>query len=177
LVCDYKNRNYIRRLYHSSEKSKGIKNKLKNILIKLLKQGTAPERLALCIVLGIDIGLIPLIGVTTALCALLAVVLRLNMPLIQLVNYAVFPLQIVLIVPFFKLGELFFNRSYIPFSAKELVGMFREDWWGTFADFWMADLMAILAWLIVMTPLSFVMYYITLKIIRGIARARKIRNV
>lgn len=69
-----------------------------------LRQGISPRRLALTLALGFAIGCIPLVGIPTAVCALVAVLLRLNLPAIQAANYAVMPLQVMLIVPFVRLG-------------------------------------------------------------------------
>jgi uncharacterized protein (DUF2062 family) len=69
-----------------------------------LDQGTSPRRLALTLALGFAIGCFPVVGIPTALCALLALALRLNLPAIQAANYLVMPLQLVLIVPFVRLG-------------------------------------------------------------------------
>ncbi len=76
-----------------------------------LRQGMTPRRLALTLALGFAIGCIPVIGVPTVLCATLALLLRLNQPAIQAANYAAMPLQIILIVPFMKLGKWMFAFS------------------------------------------------------------------
>ncbi len=54
--------------------------------IKLLRQGVSPEKIALTISLGIILGVTPVLGSTVLLCTLAAIVLRLNLPAIQLVN-------------------------------------------------------------------------------------------
>jgi uncharacterized protein (DUF2062 family) len=64
----------------------------------------SPRRLALTLSLGFAIGCIPVVGVPTLLCAGLALALRLNLPAIQAANYLVMPLQLMLIVPFVRLG-------------------------------------------------------------------------
>lgn len=69
-----------------------------------LRQGISPRRLALTLALGFAIGCIPVVGIPTLVCAALALALRLNLPAIQAANYAVMPLQFVLIVPFVRLG-------------------------------------------------------------------------
>ncbi len=70
-----------------------------------LQQGVSPGRLALTIALGFVIGCIPLIGLPTALCAVVALAFRLNQPVIQVANYAAMPFQVALIVPFVRLGS------------------------------------------------------------------------
>ena len=73
-----------------------------------MRQGISPRRLALTLALGFAIGCIPIIGVPTALCLLVALGLRLNMPAIQAANYAAMPAQILLIIPFVRLGAWMF---------------------------------------------------------------------
>lgn len=69
-----------------------------------VRQGISPSRLAFTLALGFAIGCIPVVGIPTAICALLALSLRLNLPAIQAANYAVMPLQLFLIVPLTRLG-------------------------------------------------------------------------
>jgi uncharacterized protein (DUF2062 family) len=69
-----------------------------------LVQGISPRRLAFTLSVGFVLGCIPVIGIPTALCVLVALVLRLNQPAIQAANYAAMPFQVALIVPFVRLG-------------------------------------------------------------------------
>lgn len=69
-----------------------------------LRQGISPRRLAFTLALGFAVGCIPVVGIPTLLCAALALALRLNLPAIQAANYAVMPLQLLLIVPFVRFG-------------------------------------------------------------------------
>ena len=83
-----------------------------------LSQGISPERLALTLALGFAIGCLPMIGIPTALCLLLALGLRLNLPAIQAANYAAMPLQVALIFPFLRLGQWMFSfGSHGAFNA------------------------------------------------------------
>lgn len=69
-----------------------------------LRQGISPRRLALTLALGFVVGCIPVVGLPTAICALIALAFRLNQPAIQAANYAAMPFQVALILPFMKLG-------------------------------------------------------------------------
>jgi len=84
-------------------------NSFKATAAQWLRQGTSPQRLALTLALGFAIGCIPVVGVPTALCAGLALALRLNLPAIQAANYAAMPLQLALIFPFVRLGRWMFS--------------------------------------------------------------------
>lgn len=73
-----------------------------------LRQGISPQRLALTLALGFAIGCFPVVGVPTALCAVLALSLKLNLPAIQAANCMAAPLQVALMLPFVRLGGWLF---------------------------------------------------------------------
>jgi uncharacterized protein (DUF2062 family) len=85
-----------------------------------LRMGISPQRLALTLALGFAIGCLPLVGIPTALCLVVAVALRLNVPAIQAANYAAMPLQLFLVLPFVKLGGKLFASGPQPVLGKSL---------------------------------------------------------
>jgi uncharacterized protein (DUF2062 family) len=66
--------------------------RIREKMIGFLKQGITPRDLSLAVALGIMLGTFPVIGSTTLLCIAASVVLRLNLPAIQSVNWLVSPL-------------------------------------------------------------------------------------
>src|SRR5437868_2134446 len=95
------------------------------LILAQLRQGITPEKIALTIALGTALGIFPILGSSTVLCAITAIRLRLNQPIIQLVNYLVYPLQLVLLLPFYRSGESLFRQPHVPiFSVSELVERF-----------------------------------------------------
>ena len=115
-----------------------------------LRQGISPRRLALTLALGFAIGCIPVVGIPTALCAMLALTLRLNLPAIQVANYAAMPLQVALIVPFVRLGGRMFRFGQQPELAAGtlLHGSGLKLLWASGS---MAE-QAMLAWLVMAVP-------------------------
>ncbi|TGL58964.1 DUF2062 domain-containing protein [Leptospira sarikeiensis] len=85
--------------------------KAKERVLEELKTGTSPQKIALSLALGASIGIFPLIGTTMALCALLGFILRLNPVSIQVANYAAYPFQVFLIIPFLKLGAYISDKE------------------------------------------------------------------
>lgn len=77
-----------------------------------LRMGMSPRRLALTLALGFVLGCLPMVGLPTALCLLAAMALRLNLPAIQAANYAAMPAQIMLILPFMKMGRWMFSTGH-----------------------------------------------------------------
>ncbi len=83
-----------------------------------LRQGISPRRLALALALGFALGCIPIVGLPTALCAMIALAFRLNQPLIQAANYAAMPFQLALIIPLARLGA-----KLIPLTTNPAINL------------------------------------------------------
>lgn len=126
-----------------------IPNSLQSAAAVWLRQGISPRRLALTLALGFAIGCIPVVGLPTLVCAALALTLRLNLPAIQAANYAVMPLQLILIVPFVRLGEWLFASGRDRALAATLLQHAPLTLALHFAG---VALHALLAWLLVAGP-------------------------
>lgn len=137
-----------------------LKEKILQPIINLLKEGVGPEALALAVSLGIVVGVIPLLGSTTIICILLAYGLRLNMPALQLVSYLMFPLQLILFIPFFHAGTYFFEPLEFPASVSQISAMMSHDVWGTVQLFWVANLQALLVWILMAIPTFLILNFI-----------------
>lgn len=61
-------------------------------VIKLLKQGMTPEKLAFTVAIGAVLAVFPVLGSTTILCTLAAMVLGLNLPVIQVGRHVNIPI-------------------------------------------------------------------------------------
>ena len=140
--------------------------RLINPLVNFLIQGITPEKLSLAVTFGIILGIFPVIGTTTILCTAVALYLRLNIAAIQMINYFVYPLQLIFFIPFIRLGEFIFSQPPIPFSVTQIMEMIESDTLGTMRDLWLANLLGVAAWLLLSIPLSAIIYYITLRIFR-----------
>jgi uncharacterized protein (DUF2062 family) len=116
-------------------------------IVNQLKQGITPEKIALTIALGILISIFPIFGATTILCALAAFFLRLNQPIIQIINYLAYPLQIVLLIPFYRAGEHMLRLTPTPFNIPFLIERFRADAGLFFKDFGLIAAGGVLVWL------------------------------
>jgi uncharacterized protein (DUF2062 family) len=115
-------------------------------ILELLKQGVTPEKIALSIALGAALGVFPVIGSTTVLCAIAAIVLRLNLPAIQIVNYFLYPAQIALLVPFFRLGEKLFRAPRFPVSVAQIHTLFQASTRNAVTLLWTTTWHAIVVW-------------------------------
>ena len=78
-----------------------IQNKIILPLVTFLKQGVEPSRLSLVLASDSAIEAFPALGIATIACTGVAALYRLNLPAIQLANYLVFSMQIILFPLFF----------------------------------------------------------------------------
>ena len=121
-------------------------------LLDWLRSGLAPRQLAFTLALGFAIGCIPLLGVTTGICALLALALRLNMPAIQAANWLAMPFQVLLLIPFLRLGQWLFTNSSLVFNRGQILSQIQAAPWR--AAMQMGGLLGhgLLAWLLIAIP-------------------------
>lgn len=152
---------------NSSSRPRFFQRRVVAPLAAFLKQGTTPEKLALCVAIGMVIGVFPVLGLTTLLCALVALVLRLNQPAIQLVNYLMYPVQLALIIPLLKAGDsMFSGRGASILSASMLATAVRNNPVQAIASFWNSTLFAILLWVILAPFIAAPAYLIALSVFR-----------
>ncbi len=143
-----------------------IKNKVIQPFIDFLKMGISPEKLALSLALGATIGIIPVLGVTTILCAGLAVVFRINPVSIQMVNYLVYPLQLVLFIPLLSFGQSLTSGPEVPQTIGEIITVFKSDWLMGLKLFGLANLWALLIWALLSLPLGLTLYLVFRNVFR-----------
>jgi uncharacterized protein (DUF2062 family) len=139
-----------------------IKRRLLDPITTLLVQGITPEKIALSLALGAVLAVFPVLGSTTLLCAAAAVLLRLNLPAIQLVNWLMYPMQLALVVPFMRAGAHLFRTSPLPFSVVQMLTMFQHDWLNTLKLLWVSALQAITVWMLC-APIVAALLYCTLR--------------
>ncbi len=141
-------------------------------VLDLLKQGITPEKIALCAALGISIAIFPVLGSTTLLCTLAAFIFKVNLPLIQLVNYLAYPLQLLLILPFIRAGEFLFRETPITLSVPQMLQMIRQDILGTIRSLWIVTLHAMAVWLFIGPLITVILTLILTPVIRKLGVKR-----
>ncbi|HEY2822473.1 MAG TPA: DUF2062 domain-containing protein [Candidatus Acidoferrum sp.] len=147
-----------------------LQRRLVRPVIDLLRQGVTPEQIALSIVFGVMLGVFPVLGATTALCAIAALAFRLNLPAIQLVNYFVYPLQIALLIPFFRLGEKLFRAPHLPLSVPQIYAMIHASMTGAVRALWITTWHAIIVWSLLASVAGIVLYLLLIPVLRRVSR-------
>ncbi len=142
-------------------------------ILAQLRQGITPEKIALTAALGAVIAVFPILGSTTLLCGLVAWGLRLNQPIMQLVNYLCYPLQFVLLLPFYRAGE-WFGAPHVSLSIPEMLARFQAGPMEFIAEFGLVALGGIAAWLLVAPIAVAAIHFSLLPILRRAAlRSRR----
>ena len=140
-------------------------------VLDLLSQGTSPEKIALSISFGLVLGVFPSLGWTTLLCFLAAVIFRLNLPAVQLVNFFVYPLQLVMLIPFIRAGEFLFHGGRLSLSVNQILAMIKTDVWHAIHVLWIATVHAVAVWTL-LAPLAICLLFVILSpILRRLALA------
>jgi uncharacterized protein (DUF2062 family) len=149
----------------------GVIRRIVTPFVNLLRQGITPEKVALTIAIGLALGVTPVIGSTTLLCTIAAIVLRLNLPAIQLVNGLVYPLQLALIIPFVRGGAWMFGDRVLPgLTVGRMFELIRADLWHAIALLWTATMHALAAWLLCSGIAAAVVYAAALPALRKVWR-------
>jgi uncharacterized protein (DUF2062 family) len=86
-----------------------------------LTQGITPEKIALTLAVGSACALFPILGTTTLLCLVVGIALRLNQPLIQLVNALCSVPHILSVYGLIRFGDLIFGVHQQRFTVSEFV--------------------------------------------------------
>jgi uncharacterized protein (DUF2062 family) len=137
---------------------KWLHRRILDPLLSLLRQGISPDRLALCVAIGVVVGNIPILGISTILCAAIALAFRLNLPAIQIVQAAMAPTQILLIIPFVRLGEWILRVPPQAVSIKAGLALMAQGAGPAVAALWDAILPAGFAWILV-APIAVLLFY------------------
>lgn len=104
-------------------------------LLRVLRGGVTPKRLAWSVAIGMMVGINPSVGVTTLLLILVAWAFGLNQVASQLGMHLMAPLHLLLFLPFIQAGVYLFHTRRLPLSRKQLehlshhpVRMLHEMW-------------------------------------------------
>ncbi len=131
---------------------------------QILAYGLSPFQLAITLSFGITLGLFPFIGLTSILCFVFAFVFRLNLIVIQLVNWVVAPLQLVLLVPFYQIGNYFnsyfSNASLVTNTAT--VNVIGSNFFQKILLLIDSQILAILGWAVICVPFALSIHFISL---------------
>ncbi|BDD07648.1 membrane protein [Fulvitalea axinellae] len=147
-----------------------FKKKIIDPLAGLLRQGVSPRMLAWSLSIGMAVGFSPLIGLTTLLCTGIAFALKLNPVAINLANWLVYPLQILLFLPFLRFGSNIFGIEFPDLELSQIMAWFQESPWRGIQTLGVSYLAGSLVWLLASVPFVLVTQQIIFLIINKAKR-------
>ena len=143
------------------------RNKLERLSLKFkilagrakesIQKGLTKKKLVISITLGLIGGIFPVLGTTTVLCIGLTFLFRANHAIVQLVNWLVYPLQILFLVPFLKYGSDILGSSEFNLTINQILDDFKAGFLQGLETIGMAHVYGVIAWLIVSIPLGFIL--------------------
>ncbi len=147
-----------------------MRHKLVAPVLALLRQGLTPEKLARSMAIGLMLGVTPLLGAATALCVAAALVFRLNLPAMQLVNYLALPLQIGLLIPFVRAGAWMLGDQRAALTAAGIAGVIRSEGWHAAGVLGFTALHALTGWLALGSIGALIAYVLLYSLLRRVLR-------
>ena len=126
----------------------------------LLVQGVTPEKIAMSIAIGLIVGIFPVMGTTTVLCTAAAAAMRLNMVAVHTVHYAMTPVQLLLIIPFVRVGEHVVGAKPQPLTVSEGMALLAQGVVHAVVTLWSAIVHAVIGWIVIGPIAIAACYYI-----------------
>lgn len=138
-------------------------------IVAQLTQGVTPDKIALTIALGVACGMFPFLGFTTLLCFVVALLFRLNQPIIHVVNQLLWPVHLAMILVYIKAGAWLYGAEPLPFDAEEAARLFLESQREFWEEFGLIGLHVFTAWLLSAPVIAAALYYSLRPVLRHLA--------
>ena len=149
------------------------KERVIGLILAQFTQGFTPQKIALTIALGLSFGIFPILGATSLLCVVAGFFLKLNQPVIQLVNWLAAPLQLSMVLIFVRIGEWILGAKKVTFSIPELLRKFHESPSHFMQEFGLTGLHGIFAWVLIAPFLTTAIYFALLQPLKKLAKEKK----
>lgn len=114
-------------------------------LLRQLRGGVTPRRLAWSLALGVVVGINPSVGLTTIVVALLAWTFGLNQIASLIGTHVVAPLHLLLFIPFIELGVYLFHTRRLPLTRQQIEHLSHHPW-RLFHEIWRWEWHALVVW-------------------------------
>lgn len=134
-----------------------VSNKIK----ELFKQGLSPQKIAESIIVAILLTIIPVPGVSTLLISVVSLKRKLNLPIMIAISYLFWPLQILLILPFIRLGASIFEVPTSKHTLEEIMYLAQNNFFKMLGQLSFELLCGLGSWLLLVLPASIVIYWLT----------------
>jgi uncharacterized protein (DUF2062 family) len=145
---------------------KAVLNKVKAKTTALLKQGLSPKELSQSLIVSGLISTIPILGVSTFMITSVSLKRKLNLPVMISLSYLMWPIQILLIIPFIRVGEFIFSVPRNHHTAEEIISSFQNSFFQTLSQLSFELLCGLGGWFLTAVPLAVGIYWVSLLFLR-----------
>eukprot|EP00850_Spirogloea_muscicola_P000111 SM000001S04513 [mRNA] locus=s1:600404:601877:- [translate_table: standard] len=137
--------------------------------LAILRRGGDPKTLSLSVALGFTLGVFPICGLTAALTACVALLMRsrCNVPIMMIANVVATPVELSLIVPYMRLGETIVGSPSLSLTPDALWKALTGKASGSIMQ---ALFHAVLGWAIVAPFMCWGLYIMCLPAMRQMSR-------
>lgn len=115
-------------------------------VLRMLRRGATPKRVAWSLATGFVIGINPIIGSTTIITLAVAHLLKLKHSASQIGAHSAYPFQIALLLPFLQAGTLLFRADPLPLQASEILSSLRQHPMRVARFLWTWEWHALVVW-------------------------------
>ena len=147
-----------------------MKNVIRDRVLTPLKQsineGLTPAKMSQALAAGFVLGITPMIGISSILAVGVAAVFKLNQVAIQVANWAAYPAEIVLFIPFIKLGERLLGLSPAAINPSDIALMFSDDFYASLEIYGQSLAAGFAVWAVTAIPLSLALSHSLTRILR-----------
>ena len=133
---------------------KTLLNKVKAKTTALFKQGLSPKELSQSLIVSGLISTIPILGVSTFMITSVSLKRKLNLPVMISLSYLMWPIQILLIIPFIRIGEFIFSVPRNHHTAEEIISSFQNSFFQTLSQLSFELLCGLGGWLLTAVPVA-----------------------
>jgi len=142
-------------------------NSLKNKFTALFKQGLSPIQLSESIIVSGLFSIIPILGVSTFILTTLSIKRKLNLPIMISISYLMWPIQVLLIIPFIRIGEFVFSIPSTPHTVEEIISSFQNSFFQTISHLSFELLCGLGGWVFTAIPIAIGFYLILFFLLKG----------
>jgi uncharacterized protein (DUF2062 family) len=136
--------------------------KVKDKTTALFKQGLTPKQLSQSIIVSGLISTIPILGVSTFMITAVSLKQKLNLPIMIALSYLMWPVQILMIIPFIRVGEFIFSVPRNHHTVDEIIASFQNSFFQTLSHLSFELLCGFGGWLLTAVPVAIGVYLVSL---------------
>lgn len=92
---------------------------------------------------------------------------KLNLPVMIALSYLMWPVQILLIIPFIRVGEFIFSVPQNHHTVDEIINSFQESFFKTLSHLSFELLCGLGGWLLTAVPVAVGIYMVSLLFLKG----------